>query len=286
MLIVYTYIGKLSRGLTKASDMHIITQIMVKEGPSPPHDSDQIDRTSNEPAYAQLTNIIRRLIAEGAFRPGDQLPSEAQLCRRYGISPMTVRRSINLLADQGVINTAQGRGTFVKPLELSTANFDLQELKDLFVNGSAADVKLLDVRVVSADERTARKLNIAEGDPTIYIRRLFTREEQPVFYHRAYLIYDPSRPIVEAEMDVTSLQGLFAYADNSLLKWGRLSIEAALMNPEEAELLRSPFPAAAFFLEHLFYDFDDRPISWGWFIFRSDRLRFTTQVGIEISPQG
>ncbi|HBY06633.1 MAG TPA: GntR family transcriptional regulator [Chloroflexi bacterium] len=256
---------------------------MVKEGPVPPSSSDQIDRNSSEPAYAQLANIIQRQISEGAFRPGDQLPSEAQLCRRYGISPMTVRRSINLLADQGVVNTAQGRGTFVKPLELSTANFDLQELQHLFLNGSAADIKLLDVRVVSADERAARKLEIVEGAPTIYIRRLFTQEGQPVFYHRAYLIYDPKRPIVEAEMDVTSLQGLFASVDNSLLKRGQLNIEAALMNAEEAKLLQSPFPAAAFFLEHLFYDFDDRPISWGWFIFRSDRLRFTTSVGIEIA---
>ena len=256
---------------------------MVKEGPAPPPDSDQIDRKSDDPAYAQLANIIRHQIAEGVFRPGDQLPSEAQLCRRFGISPMTVRRSINLLADQGVVNTAQGRGTFVRQLELSTANFDLQELQDLFITGSEADIKLLDVRVVSADERAARKLEIAEGDPTIYIRRLFRREGQPVFYHRAYLVYDPTRPIVEAEMDVTSLQGLFAPAENSILKRGQLNIEAALMNAEEAELLESPFPAAAFFLEHLFYDFEDHPISWGWFIFRSDRLRFTTQVGIEVS---
>ncbi len=257
---------------------------MTREGPPLPPDSDQIDRSSYEPAYAQLANIIRRLIAEGAFRPGDQLPSEAQLCRRYGISPMTVRRSINMLADEGLISTAQGRGTFVKALELGAANFDLQELQDLFANGSAADIKLLDVRVVSADERVARKLEIALGAPTIYIRRLFSRDGQPVFYHRAYLIYDPTRPIVEAEMDVTSLQGLFAHTDNALLKRGQLNIEAALMNAEEAKLLDAPYPSAAFFLEHLFYDFADCPVSWGWFIFRSDRLRFTTQVGIEAPP--
>lgn len=254
---------------------------MAKEGPAPPVDSNQIDRNSDQPIYAQLANIIRQQIADGIFRPGDQLPSESQLCRRFSISPMTVRRSINLLVDQGVVSTAQGRGTFVKPLDLSTANFDLHELQDLFINGSMADIKLLDVRIVSADERAARKLDIREGDPAIYIRRLFSKDGQPIFYHRAYLIYDPTRPIVEAEMDVTSLQGLFMHADNSLLKRGLLSIESALVNPEEAELLDVPFPAAAFFLEHIFYDFDDQPISWGWFIFRSDRLRFTTQVGVE-----
>ncbi|MCB8944483.1 MAG: GntR family transcriptional regulator [Ardenticatenaceae bacterium] len=254
---------------------------MKADEENPLSQSEQIDRAAYEPAYAQLANILRRQIAEGAFRPGDQLPSEAQLCRAYGISPMTVRRSINLLSDQGVVSTAQGRGTFVKPLELGTAVFDLQELQDLFQNEVAAAVKLLDVRIVSADERTARKLGIREGDNAIYIRRLFTRQDQPIFYHRAYLIYDPVRPIVEAEMDVTSLQGLFANTGTNTLKRGQLTIESILMNEEEGKILQTSLPTAAFLLEHLFYDFDERPISWGWFIFRSDHLRFTTQIGIQ-----
>ena len=253
---------------------------MVQDAQNKTPNQDRIDRDSYEPAYVQLANILRRQISDGAYRPGDQLPSESQLCRRYGISPMTVRRSINLLSDQGVVNTAQGRGTFVKPLELSTANFDLGELQDLFINGASTDVNLLDVRIVSADKRTARKLELTEGDPTIYIRRLFTREEKPIFYHRAYLIFDPTRPIVEAEMDVTSLQGLFTSADSTILKRGQLTIEATMMNEEEAKTLQTPLPAAAFYLEHLFFDFENRPISWGWFIFRSDQLRFHTQLGI------
>lgn len=241
----------------------------------------EIDRDSFEPAYLQLANLLRRQIADGVFRPGDQLPSEAQLCHRYEISPMTVRRSINLLADQGVVNTAQGRGTFVKALELSTASFDLQGLQDLFNQDQESNVKLLDVRVVSADERTARKLDLPVGSPCIYIRRLFSHDNHPIFYHRAYLTYDPTRPIVEAEMDVTSLQGLFTNANNTLLKCGHLNIEATLINAEEAELLQQTLPAAAFFLEHVFYDFDNRPISWGWFIIPSERLHLTTKVGID-----
>jgi DNA-binding GntR family transcriptional regulator len=142
---------------------------MVQNAHKKAPDLYRINRDSYEPAYVQLANILRRQIADGAYRPGDQLPSEAQLCRRYGISPMTVRRSINLLSDQGIVNTAQGRGTFVKPLELGRANFDLGELQDLFLNGASTNVNLLDVRIVSADERTARKLELTEGDPTIYI---------------------------------------------------------------------------------------------------------------------
>ncbi len=101
-----------------------------------------IDRNAFEPAYSQLANILKAQIATGDFRPGDQLPSEAQLCRTYGVSPMTVRRSINLLADQDVVSTAQGRGTFVRRLQFGTAAFDLSELQSMFSDDDTTSVKL------------------------------------------------------------------------------------------------------------------------------------------------
>ncbi|NOZ49796.1 MAG: GntR family transcriptional regulator [Chloroflexi bacterium] len=240
-----------------------------------------IDRTSFEPAYSQLANILKAQIAAGAFRPGDQLPSEGQLCRTYGVSPMTVRRSINLLADQDVVATAQGRGTFVKRLQLGTAAFDLGELQNLFSDERTTSVRLLDARIVAAHERAANKLAVSVGDNVIYIRRLITTDERPAFYHREYLIYDPRRPIVESEMEITSLSGLFSGSGSAIVKRADLAINATLMNEEEANLLQTQLPAAAFLLEHIFYDFEDRPLSWGWFIANSERLRFTTTVGIQ-----
>lgn len=241
-----------------------------------------IDKESYEPAYIQLANILRRQISDGVFRPGDLLPSEAQLVRMYGISPMTVRRSINMLAEEDVVSTERGRGTFAKHLELGAAKFDLDELRDLISRGGQSNVKLLDVTIVKADENIAKKLSLRPGTPTIYLRRLFTQNGNPIFYHRAHMVYDPRRPIVEAEMDVTTLKGLFMHDDTALLKRGHLSIEPVLIKPEEADILQVEMPAAVFSLEHLFIDFNDRPVSWGWFIFRNECLHFTTELGINI----
>lgn len=238
-----------------------------------------IDRDSYEPAYAQLANILRRQVASGLFRPGDQLPSEAMLCRSYHISPMTVRRTINLLAEEGLVSTARGRGTFVKPLELSRAAFDLRDLQELFKDPEMT-VRLLDARIVAADKRTARKLELEIGQKTIYIRRLLSLNDEPTLYHRQYLVYDPARPIVESELEVTALRGLFEGAGSSILKRGELSVEVCLVNDDEARILQLHQPAPAFYLEHLFYDFDEEPVSWGWFICRSDFLRFSATVGI------
>jgi DNA-binding GntR family transcriptional regulator len=239
-----------------------------------------IDRNSYEPAYAQLVRILLGQIAAGVFRPGDRLPSEAQLCERYGVSPMTVRRVVNILADRGVVIAEQGRGTFVKPLELSTATFDLDRLQQLFRNEGQSRVKLSEVRISSATERTARKLAIRGGDRIVYIRRLIFQGEEPVLLHREHVIYDPTRPIIEAEMEVTALRGLFSGGGESDLKRGDLTIDATVLTKGEASLLHSEVGVPAFRLEHIFYDFDDRPVSWGWFICIGDRLRFTATIGV------
>jgi DNA-binding GntR family transcriptional regulator len=239
-----------------------------------------IDRSSYEPAYAQLVRILLRQVATGEFRPGDRLPSEAQLCECYGVSPMTVRRVVNILADRGVVIAEQGRGTFVKPLELSTATFDLDRLQQLFRNEGQSRVKLSEVRITSAYERTARKLGIEVGDRIVYIRRLIFQGEEPVLLHREHVIYDPTRPIIEAEMEVTALRGLFTGGGESDLKRGDLTIDATVLNEGEASLLRSEVGVPSFRLEHIFYDFDDRPVSWGWFICTGDHLRFTATIGV------
>ncbi len=238
-----------------------------------------IDRNSYEPAYIQLVSILKRQIASGILRAGDRLPSESQIRMQYKISPMTVRRAINILSDQGVVDTVQGRGTFVKPIRLETASFDLKELQEIF-NSDETKVSILEARIISADSKAALKLKIDEGERIIFIRRLLSSGEEPMLYHRECLIYDPHRAVVESELEVTSLRGLFKGVGSSEFKYGVLNMEATVINKEEAGLLKADAGSAAFNLEHIFYDYTETPVSWGWFICRGDRLRFSSTIGI------
>ncbi|MFC1905365.1 GntR family transcriptional regulator [Chloroflexota bacterium] len=239
----------------------------------------KVNRNSYDPSYVQLVRILQGQIASGELRPGDRLPSESQLCKYHGISPMTVRRAINILAERGVVVTEQGRGTFVKAMQFWTATFCLGELQHLFLDDKSTNVKIMEASVKLANDRIARRMAIKVKQRILYIRRLVSLQDKPLLYHREYLICDPKRPIVESEMEVTSLRGLFEVTGNSSFKRSILSMEATVLNDEEAQLLQAPKGTAAFYLEHLFFDFDDRPVSWGWFICPGDRLRFTTVVG-------
>jgi GntR family transcriptional regulator len=242
--------------------------------------TDFIDRDSLIPAYAQLVDILRQKVANGELLPGDRLPSEAELCEKHSVSPMTVRRAIGILVDQDVVTTEQGRGTFVKPMELGSAAFDLDALQRIFQSENTT-VKLLRVGIESASQRIAEKLSIRVGERTVFIRRLIMQDEEPLLYHREYTIYDPGRPIIESEMDVTALRGLFSGGGAVILKRGDLKMDVTTLNEEEAQLLLAPVGAPAFRLEHIFYDFRNTPVSWGWFIWPGHLMHLTTTVGVQ-----
>ena len=242
-----------------------------------------IDRRSLEPAYIQLINILKEQIAGGTYLPGSRLPSESELCKRYRVSPMTVRRSIKALLDQGIVNTIQGSGTYVKAPNLGGVTFSMEEFHNIFKDKERTKVKILEATITRADDATADRLAIGMGEKVILIRRVLVRDGDPILYHKEQIICDPRRPIMEAELEVTSLHGLFVGEGGTMLKRGELTIEAAVLSKEEAEALNTIQMQPAFRLEHIFYDFEDQPVSWGRFICRGDRLRFKATVGISNS---
>jgi len=76
-----------------------------------------IDRTKPVSIYHQIVEICRENILE-KFKPGDKFFSERELARVFGVSTATISRAVNELVHQGLLCRMQGKGTFVKSLEL------------------------------------------------------------------------------------------------------------------------------------------------------------------------
>lgn len=241
---------------------------------------DQIDKASYQPAYLQLANLLKQKIAAGVYRPGDQLPSESELRVQYTISQMTVRRAIGLLQEQGVVDTSQGKGSFVKPLKIEMFSFQLDVLQRVFADKKRTEIKLLEVDLVYPDPDTMKKLAVAADDRVVYLRRLILRDTRPVLLHRETLIYDPCRPLVESEMAVTSLDGLFSGNGHTDFKKGEMTLFTTTVSEEESGLLQIPANSAVFRFEHVFYDFNDTAVTFGQFLCGSDAITFYTKVGL------
>src|SRR5947209_799995 len=65
------------------------------------------------PKYAQIADAIRQRVARGQWPKGHQLPTNEELAEEFGVSRVTVRQAVDLLARDGVVAAKQGRGTFV-----------------------------------------------------------------------------------------------------------------------------------------------------------------------------
>src|SRR4051812_24574353 len=72
-----------------------------------------LDRTLYVPLYHQLKEILLEEIRCGKLKPDDRLPSEDQVAAAYGVSVITVRRTLTDLATEGVLRRERGRGTFI-----------------------------------------------------------------------------------------------------------------------------------------------------------------------------
>jgi GntR family transcriptional regulator len=243
-----------------------------------------IARDAFEPAYSQLAGILRQRIVDGEFRAGDRLPTEAELIRAYGLSPMTVRRAVKILLDEHAVSTVPGRGTFVEAANIAAATFDLGSFHALLADPDVK-VKILAVRMVSAGGRVAETLEVPVGTRVVMIRRLLLKDDEPILYHRQWLIYDPRRPVVETEFGVTALRDLFEGRGHAGPKRGRLTLQASVLRGDEARHFRADVGHPAFILEHLFFGFDDRPLSWGLFVCRAEALRFEVTVGFDAAVQ-
>lgn len=240
---------------------------------------------SHEPAYLRIATEITEKIRAGLYHAGDQLPTEPQLRTQYGVSPMTVRRAINILLDRRLVTTTQGKGTFVRAPDMGEAIFRLQEITDLWVDDASVAVLLLEAGIIAADDEIAAVLGLSPGDPVVFLRRVIQRNEQPLIYQQEYVVYDEHRPLVEAELQVTSLKGLLQSPQVEGMLGGRLTIQAVSLDAEAAAVLKLPEGSAAFCLESLFNDSAGKPVSWGRFLCRADQFRLTSYLGATFASE-
>jgi DNA-binding GntR family transcriptional regulator len=193
---------------------------------------------------------------------------------------MTVRQAIGVLTEEGLIERVQGSGTFVKPVTLTGSRFDLDSIRELFQDSEHTRVKVLQINLGRADAKSAEMLGMPAGGRIISISRLLLRDNQPVMSHHGRIRYDPTRPLVEAELSVGLLSHLFNGPGGGVVKKGELTVIPTVIRGEEASLLNQPEGTPVFRLEYLVYDFQDTPFGWGWFTAVPGTLILRAKLGL------
>ena len=127
--------------------------------------------------YRQIAADVRRRVEAGEFGSGRVLPSEADLSDAYSASRVTIRRALEVLRDEGLLDARPGFGWFVQSDLLRQRLGRLSTIEDqLGALGITAERRILDFAFVAAEPRVrrvlgtdqvlrVRRLNLADGEP-------------------------------------------------------------------------------------------------------------------------
>jgi len=113
-------------------------------------------------------------IAEGRLAPGEQLPTEAELCRTFATGRHSVRRAMATLAAEGKLRVEQGRGTFVQSAPLISYHIGRRTRfrQNLLDQGVSPAGEQLSDSIITAPPQVATALALPEGSP---VHRLLRR---------------------------------------------------------------------------------------------------------------
>ena len=134
------------------------TSTLSRSGPERQEDDGAL------PAYLRIVRRLTERVDSGDVRRREPPAFGLGAVRaEFGVSPMTVRRALSLLEQQGLVTGEKGRGTFARSRDLADSVFRLDSLTGEWLDESA-EIRLLSASMTRADERVAAMLASSPGE--------------------------------------------------------------------------------------------------------------------------
>lgn len=233
------------------------------------------DSEGRKPKYAQLVRQLEQLIQEIAGREDTCLPSERELCEKYAVSRITVRRALSELEETGQIYRVQGKGAFVRnqklPTQLSALTSMTEDMRELnIVCGS----RILALETVPAGTKVAKKLQIEENTPVVMLKRLRLAGDSPLAIETCYLHPSVGPTVCQYIADDVSLYAILREKCGVCPVYAEQSLEIGLLQPWEQRMLGENAPMYAMFTTRQAFDAEHVPVEYAEGKYRGDRYSY------------
>jgi GntR family transcriptional regulator len=190
-----------------------------------------------QPKYLRIHSDLREQITNGQWPVGSPLPAQHELAAQFGVSIMTLRQALQLLTDDGLIETRQGSGTYVA----AHYEYDIGHLhsfaSDLTAQGAEVATVLLAAETVASPPDVGARLGVA-GD-VLRLRRLRLSGGRPLIVQTSYLPASVARIIDTADLGHRGLYTILADRGLAITRANE-TITATTLSPLDARDLGRP----------------------------------------------
>jgi GntR family transcriptional regulator len=233
-----------------------------------------LDRRSPLPLWAQLSDDLLRRLESGAFT--ERFPSEHELVAEYAVSRHTVRDALRRLRDDGLLDSARGRGTWVRKARIEQPLGALYSLfREVELRGmeQRSELRALEVR---RDPSVAARLHRPDDTELVYLERLRLADGEPLAIDHAWLPREIAEPVLESDFAHAGLYDELAARAGVRLTGGQESIHAVVPTAAQRKLLDIVSGVAAFAIERLGCVHSE-PVEWRETLVRGDRFSVVAQ---------
>jgi len=231
------------------------------------------------PLYERVESVLAAGIADGSLPPETQLPAEERLIEQFKVSRTTVRKAIQNLIERGLVEVRRGKGTFVTQPKITQELTELTGfVEDMQTLGRHATARLLDKRIVAADEAVAHHLALAPGTLVVRLRRVRLADGVAVSFDETYLPRDIGEKVAGNDLEAEPVFSLLENRYDTPLVEAEYKLEAAAADPDAARALQVPTGSPIFLIERTSYTAENRPVDYERLHYRGGLIRFVTRL--------
>ncbi|CAJ0788734.1 HTH-type transcriptional repressor NagR [Ralstonia psammae] len=216
------------------------------------------------PRYQQLRDDLAAQIAQQHWRPGDAIPTEAELAKMYNVAVGTVRKAVDVLVAEGLLERFQGRGTFVRRASFASSLFRFFRFQSESGERRIPESRILKRDVLDAPSAPAAGLQIETGSPVIRLTRLRLLDGAPMLAEEIWLPYDRFSPLATLELDAFGdlLYPLYETHCGQIIASAEETLTAEAVNATYARLLRIKPGDPVMVIERIARGYDRVPLEW------------------------
>ncbi|ARQ02258.1 GntR family transcriptional regulator [Pseudorhodoplanes sinuspersici] len=216
------------------------------------------------PIYQQLKDEFAARICRGIWNPREPVPSENKLAEVHGVAVGTVRKAIEGLVAEGLLERRQGKGTFVRRPDFGNALFRFFRLSDATGEALRPSSQILERRIEPADAATATALEIPTGTPLIRLFRARCVDGHPVLVEDVAIEARRFAPLAELPTDQFGdlLYPLYDEACGELVARASETIRFGAASSHIATALGLAEGTALAIIERIAFGPDGRPLEW------------------------
>ncbi|MFA5912256.1 MAG: GntR family transcriptional regulator [Burkholderiales bacterium] len=242
-------------------------------------DSKKVVSLSPVPLYTQIKEVLRMRILDGTYKPQEQIPSESEMMKSFGVSRITVRQALGDMQKEGMIFKIQGKGAFVSKPKAFQNIGQLQGFGEAMGRmGYETFSQLVSIKTLAAGRAVGAKLRVKDLEQITELRRVRYLNREPISLDVTYVPKAIGDRLAKEDL---AHRDIFLILENDYglsLGQAELQIEAMLADDSLSRQLKIEEGSPVLRIERLTFTASGQPLDYEHLYYRGDAFQYRLRI--------